>query len=86
MEVIRRELHNEVRIIGFINTIELEGVSLRYGIIVAEARLKPLFHSSGKSTRKLAARTFNQSQYLKALAAGLRVGICDEWKRGLKRD
>ena len=41
MEVIRRELHNEVRIIGFVNTIELEGVSLRYGIIVAEARLKP---------------------------------------------
>ena len=47
MEVIRRELHNEVRIIGFINTIEWEGVSLRYGIIVAEARLKHLFHSSG---------------------------------------
>ncbi len=28
--------------------------------------------------------TFIQSQYLKALAASLRVGFCDEWKRGLK--
>ncbi len=28
------------------------------------------------------ARTFMQSQYLKALVAGLRVGFCDEWKRG----
>ncbi len=26
-----------------------------------------------------------QSQYLKALAANLRVGLCNEWKRGLKR-
>ncbi len=33
--------------------------------------LKPLFHSSQKPTRKLAARTFIQSQYLKALAASL---------------
>jgi hypothetical protein len=31
--------------------------------------LKPLFHSSQKPTRKLAARTYIQSQYLKALAA-----------------
>ena len=37
--------------------------------------------SSQKPTRKLAARTFIQSQYLKALAASLRVGFCDEWKR-----
>ncbi len=44
---------------------------------------KPLFHSSQNPTRKLAARTFIQSQYLKALAASLRVGFCDEWKRGL---
>ena len=48
------------------------------------AGLKPLFHSSQKPTNKLAARTFIQSQYLKALAASLRVGFCDEWKRGLK--
>ncbi len=41
--------------------------------------LKPLFHSSQKPTRKLAARTFIQSEYLKALA----VGFCDEWKRRL---
>ncbi len=45
-----------------------------------------LFHSSQKLTRKLAARTFIQSQYLKALAASLRVGFCDEWKRGLDVD
>ena len=43
--------------------------------------LKSLFHSSQKLTRKLAARTFIQSQYLKALAASLRVGFCGEWKR-----
>ena len=45
--------------------------------------VKVLFHSSQKPTRKLAAGTFIQSQYLKALAASLRVGFCDEWKRGL---
>ena len=44
--------------------------------------LNALFHSSQKPTRKLAARTFIQPQYLKALAACLRVGFCDEWKRG----
>ncbi len=36
--------------------------------------------------RKLAARTFIQSLYLKALAASLRVGFCDEWKSGLTED
>ena len=51
----------------------------------SELGLKPLFHSSQKPTRKLAARTFIQSQYLKALAASLQVGFCDEWKRGLNR-
>ena len=39
--------------------------------------VKALFHSQ-KLTRKLAARTFIQSQYMKALAASLRVGFCDE--------
>ncbi len=43
---------------------------------------KPLFHSSQKPTRKLAARTFIQSQNLKQLAASLQVGFGDEWKRG----
>ena len=43
--------------------------------------LKALFHSN--FNRKLAAaRTFIQSPYLKALAASLRFGFCDEWKRG----
>ncbi len=46
--------------------------------------LKALVHSSQKPTRKLAARTFIQSQYLKALAASLRVSFCDAWKRGLR--
>ncbi len=34
-----------------------------------------------KIDRKLAAKTFIQSQYMKALVASLRVGFCDEWKR-----
>ncbi len=41
-------------------------------------------HRNQNPTRKLAARTFIQSQYLKALAASLRVGFGDKWKRGLK--
>ena len=41
-----------------------------------------LFHSSQKPTRKLAARTFTKSRYLKELAASLRLVFCDEWKRG----
>ena len=45
--------------------------------------VKALFHSSQKPTRKLAARTFIQSQYLKELAVSLRVGFYDEWKRRL---
>ncbi len=46
--------------------------------------LKALFDSSQKTTCKLAARTFIQSQYLEGLAASLRVGFCDESKRGLR--
>ncbi len=46
--------------------------------------VKALFHTSQNPTPKLAARTFIQSQYLKALAASFRVGFCDEWKRGLR--
>ena len=38
---------------------------------------------SNVTQRKLAARTFIQSQYLKALAASLRFHFCDEWKRAL---
>ena len=48
-------------------------------------RLKPLFHSSQKPTRKLAASAFKYCDWMKVLAASLRVGFCDEWKRaGLK--
>ncbi len=43
-----------------------------------------VFHSSQNLTRKLAAGTLIQSQELKALAASLRVGFCDEWKRALQ--
>ena len=52
--------------------------------VLIKPGLKALFHSSQKPTRKLAARTFIQSQYLKALAVSLRVGFSDEWKRGFK--
>ena len=45
---------------------------------------KPLFHSSQKSTRKLAATAFKYCDWMKVLAASLRVGFCDEWKRALK--
>ena len=49
---------------------------------LVENQPKALFHLSLKPTRKLAARAYIQSQYLKELAASLRVGFCDEWKRG----
>ncbi len=45
-------------------------------------KVEVLFHSSQNPTCKLAARTFIQPQYLEELAANLRVGFCDEWKRG----
>ncbi len=48
------------------------------------SQLKGSFLLTKNPTRKLAARTFIQSQYLKALVASLRVGFCDEWKRALK--
>ncbi len=54
----------------------------RIGLDLFLSCIKTLFHSSQKPTRKLAARTVIQSQYLKALAASLRVGFCDEWKSG----
>ena len=60
--------------------------------------VKALFHSSQNPIREIAARTFIQSQYLKALttefnnwvffgckfAASLPVGFCDEWLKRLK--
>ncbi len=45
--------------------------------------LKPLFHSSQKPTCKLAASSFKYCDWMKVLAASLRVGFCDEWKRVL---
>ena len=41
-------------------------------------KVKPLFHSSLKSTRKLAASAFKYCDWMKVLAASLRVGFCDE--------
>ena len=43
--------------------------------------IKALFHSSQNPTRKLAARTFIQSQYLKTPPVSLRVALSNEWKR-----
>ena len=54
-------------------------------MLIARDRLKSLFHSSQKPTRKLAAITFIQSQYLNVLAVNLRVVFCDEWKRAFSR-
>ena len=45
------------------------------------AGLKPLFHSSQKPTRKLAASAFKYCDWMKVLAASLRVGFCDEMKK-----
>ena len=65
------------------DAIGLKSKYLRLRAAVSIRVLKALFNSSQKPTRKLAARTFTQSQYLKALAASLRVSFCDEWKSGL---
>ena len=46
--------------------------------------LKPLFYSSQKPTRKLAASAFKYCDWIKILAASLRVGFGDEWKRAFK--
>ena len=40
-----------------------------------------LFHLSQKPTGKLAASAFKYCDWMKVLAAGLRVGFCDEWRR-----
>ncbi len=45
---------------------------------------KPLFHSSQKPIRKLAASSFTYCDWMKVLAASLRVGFCDKWKRAFK--
>ena len=46
----------------------------------AVVMLKPLYHSSQKLTRKLAEIAFKYCDWMKVLAASLRVGFCDEWK------
>ena len=43
--------------------------------------VRPLFHSSPKPTRKLAASAFNYYTWMNVFAASLRVGFCDEWKK-----
>ena len=47
-------------------------------------RLKSLFHSSQKPTRKLAASAFKHCDWMEVSAASLRVGFGDEWKRAIK--
>ncbi len=46
--------------------------------------VKAFFISSQKPTRKLAARTFIQSLYLKALAASFRVSFSLAFKTAVK--
>ena len=65
-------------------TDESEAIIVCEFSFMLDEGLKALFHSSQKPTPKFAARTFIQSQYLKALAVSLRVGFCDEWKRRFK--
>ena len=69
---------------GMHTTIYTYSITISWQEVALFAFLKPLFHSSQKPTRKLAARTFIQSQYLKVLVASLRVGFCDKWKRGFR--
>ena len=55
---------------------------VKYSLLTTAAYTKAFSSDRKKQTRKRAVRTFIQSQYLKALAASLRVGFCNEWKRG----
>ena len=51
--------------------------------LVLFLRLKSLFHSSQKPTRKLAASAFKYCDWMKVLAASLQVSFCDKWKGAL---
>ena len=53
-------------------TISLLPFSTRVGLVTS---LEPLFHSSQKATRKLAASAFEYYDWMKALAASLQVGF-----------
>ncbi len=46
--------------------------------------VKPLFHSSQKPTRRLAASAFKYCDWIKVLAASLLVSFCDEWRRACR--
>ena len=59
-------------------------VSIVLIVLPLRGRLKPLFHSSQKPTRKLAASAFKYCDWMKVLAASLRVGFGDEWKRAFR--
>ena len=48
---------------------------------ILPCKLKPLFHSSQKPTRKLPASAFKYCDWMKVFAASLRVGFRDKWKR-----
>ena len=73
--------------VNFIKIIESRPVLNLFNPYVACAIisvcLKSLFHSSQKPTRKLAASAFKYCDWMKVLAASLRVGFSDEWKRAL---
>ncbi len=56
-----------------------------YGELLNAVINEGSFPLIAKATRSSLRATFIQSQYLKALAASLRVGFCDEWKKGLRQ-
>ena len=91
---VRSEKQDEVHFRGIdsvlalnVNRSLINDMSLRYclqlllSLFLVEVVSLTLFSTHRKS--KLAARTFIQSQYLKTLAASLRVGFCNEWKEAL---
>ncbi len=56
----------------------MEVVAVGIGLSV-----KALFDSSQKTTRKFAANAFKYCDWMKVLAASLRVSFCDKWKRAI---
>ena len=56
---------------------------LNTGQTFSDRRMKLLFHSSQKPTSKLAASAFKYCDWMKVLAASLRVEFCHKWKRAL---
>ncbi len=64
------------------NVFAIYLLSFFYGVRYSGAEcgcgVKPLFHSSQKPARKLAASAFKYCDWMKVLAESLRVDFCDE--------